>query len=208
MRARDEETGDQMDDVQLRDELVTMLNAGHDTVTDAIGWTMVLLAQNPEHRERVEEVLRVLAGSSPTPQKVAEMPLLGRTFHESLRLHPPAWAFARTSINEDRIGPYRIPAGILVIVSPYVLHHSPRFWDRPNDFDPDRFLPERSEGRHKYAFLPFGTGPRKCTGAGLVAIEAPLVLAAVLQRFDFELKSGSAVSPTLASVCGPKARYG
>ncbi len=196
LRARDDETGEQMDDLQLRDELVTMLNAGHDTVTDAIGWTMVLLAQHPECRAQVrQEVARVLGGKRPTPQTLTEMPLLGRVFHESLRLHPPAWAFARTSIEEDQIGPYRIPAGILVIISPYVLHHSPRFWERPGVFDPDRFLPERSDHRHKYAFLPFGTGPRKCIGAGLVAIEAPLVLAAILQKFDFELKDKMEVRP-------------
>lgn len=196
LRSRDAQTGEQMDDVQLRDELVTMLNAGHDTVTDAIGWTMVLLAQNPEHRIRARaEVLQALGDQNPTPETLANMPYLARVFHESLRLHPPAWAFARTSINEDTIGSYRIPAGILVIVSPYVLHHSQRYWDRPHEFDPDRFLPEKSQARHKYAFLPFGTGPRKCIGAGLAAIEAPLVLAAILQRFDFELMSGGSVVP-------------
>lgn len=195
LAARDEETGEAMDDKQLRDELVTMLNAAHDTVTDAMTWAIVLLAQHPEHRARArEEVGRVLNGRPPTAASVTDMPFLGRVFHEALRLYPPGWVIGRTAINDDRLNGYRIPAGALVMISPYVMHRSPRYWDHPEVFDPDRFLPERSESRPKFAFFPFGGGQRLCIGAGLALLEAPMILASILQRFDFDLPAGHQVA--------------
>jgi cytochrome P450 len=185
--ARDQETGEAMDDVQIRDELVTMLNAGHDTVTDAIVWTMVLLARYPDAKQEARaEVFRICGSASPTVEAVSKMEFLGRVFHESLRLYPPGWAFARTAIHEDSIGEYSIPAGALVLMSPYVVHHSPRFWDNPETFDPDRFLPASAK-RPKFAYFPFGAGPRQCIGASLAMMEAPLILASLLQELDFKL---------------------
>jgi cytochrome P450 len=190
--ARDPETGERMDDLQVRDELVTMWNAGHDTVTDAVVWTLVLLSRHPEAMERVRgEIARAAGLGGPTVQSLNEMEFLGRVFRESLRLYPPAWGFARTAIEEDSIGGYSIPAGALVLLSPYVTHRSPRFWDRPQAFDPDRFLPEASAARPKFAYFPFGGGPRQCIGAGLAMMQAPLITAALVQRFDFELPSGT-----------------
>jgi cytochrome P450 len=194
--ARDEATGEQMDDLQVRDELVTMLNAGSDSISEALTWTLVLLAQHPEHQERARsEVARVLHGEPATVSSLSEMPLLGCIFHESLRLYPPAWVFARTAIAEDRIGRCKIPAGALVIVSPYVMHRSRRFWDEPGLFNPDRFLPERVEARQKSLYLPFGAGPHMCVGASLAATEVPLILVAILQRFKFELAVRKPVTP-------------
>jgi cytochrome P450 len=201
IRARDPETGERMDDRQLRDEVVTMLNAGHDTVTDAVVWSLVLLASNPEARERARaEVLQAAGPAWPTAASLNAMEFLGRAFRETLRLYPPAWGFARSALNADTIGGYTIPAGGLVIVSPYVMHRSPRLWDRPEVFDPDRFLPAASAARPKFAYFPFGSGPRMCIGAGLAAMEAPLIVAALLQRFDFTLPPGTAVgvSPRLS----------
>jgi cytochrome P450 len=196
-RARDPETGEGMDDLQLRDEIVTMLNAGHDTVTDAIVWTLVLLATNQEAQARArEEVLRVAGSGSPNAAALNGMEFLGRVFRETLRMRPPAWGFARTAIRADSIGGYTIPAGGLVLMSPFVTHRSPRFWDRPLVFDPDRFLPEASAGRPKFAYFPFGSGPRMCIGANLASMEAPLVVAALLQRFVFELPPGTTVEPS------------
>jgi len=186
--ARDQETGEAMDDLQIRDELVTMLNACHDTVTDAIVWTMVLLARHSDAKQKARaEVLRICGSESPTVEAVSKMEFLGRVFHESLRLYPPGWAFARTAIREDSIGGYSIPARALVLMSPYVMHRSPRFWDKPEIFDPDRFLPESSAKRPKFAYFPFGAGPRQCIGASLVMMEAPLILASLLQQLDFKL---------------------
>lgn len=194
VRARDPETGEAMDDRQLRDEVVTMLNAGHDTVTDAVVWTLVLLAQHPEARARArEDVQQATGGARPTPEALEAMPYLGRVFRESLRMWPPAWGFGRTAIEADEIGGYAIPAGALVVVSPWVVHRSPRFWDRPEAFEPDRFLPQASAGRPKLAYFPFGAGPRMCIGSGLASMEAPLIVASLLQRFDFTLPDGFVV---------------
>jgi cytochrome P450 len=188
VRARDPETGERMDDRQLRDEVVTMLNAGHDTVTDATVWTLVLLAQHPEIQERVrEEVERTAGPSGPTAATLPSMDFLGRVFRETLRLYPPAWGFGRTALQPDTFGPYTVPAGGLVIISPYVMHRSPRLWDRPEVFDPDRFLPAASAARAKFAYVPFGSGPRMCIGANLAMMEAPLIVASLLRRFDISL---------------------
>ena len=188
VRARDPETGERMDDRQLRDEVVTMLNAGHDTVTDATVWTLVLLALHPEVQARVrDEVERTAGAEGPSAASLPAMDLLGRVFREALRLYPPAWGFARTAMQPDTFGPYTVPAGGLVIMSPYVMHRSPRLWDRPEAFDPDRFLPAASAARPKFAFLPFGSGPRMCIGATLAMMEAPLIGASLLRRFEVSL---------------------
>jgi cytochrome P450 len=196
VKARDAETGQSMDEVQLRDELVTMLNAGHDTVTDSIVWSLVLLARHPHAMQQVRDEVAVTCGSSwPSVESIQKMEFLGRVFHEALRLCPPAWAFARTSIAEDRFGDYRVPAGSLMIMSPYVVHRSPRYWSDPLKFDPDRFLPSRSADRPKFTYFPFGAGPRQCIGAFLAMMEAPLILATLVQRLDFEIPGAANVKP-------------
>lgn len=201
VRAQDPETGERMDDRQLRDEVVTMLNAGHDTVTDATVWTLAMLALHPEIRACVRDEVRRAAGTSaPTAASLQSMDLLGRVFRETLRLYPPAWGFARTAREADTFGAYTIPAGGLVIISPYVMHRSPRLWDRADVFDPDRFLPSASSERPKFAYVPFGSGPRMCIGANLAMMEAPLIVASLLQRFDFTLAPDTslAASPRIS----------
>src|ERR1019366_5509141 len=132
----------------------------------------ILLAQHPEFQRPLREELRRVAGSQwPTLESLKELDLLGRVIHESLRLYPSAWAFARTALSEDEIGGYRIPAGSIVAISPYAMHRSRRLWDDPLRFDPDRFLPERSAGRPRFAYFPFGGGQRQCIGAGLAMVE-------------------------------------
>jgi cytochrome P450 len=194
--ARDRDVEGGMDDVQVRDELVTILNAGHDTVTDSIVWTMVLLSRHPETKEAVRSEVIRLAGAGPvTVESVLKMELLGRVFHESLRLYPPGWAFARTALHHDSLGEFAIPAGALVVISPYVVHRSSRFWNNPERFDPDRFLPGPSAGRQKFTYFPFGAGPRQCIGASLAMMEAPLILASILQRCDFQILNPAEVKP-------------
>jgi cytochrome P450 len=207
--ARDPETGEAMDDVQLRDEIVTMLNAGHDTVTDAIVWTIVLLSQHREAQERARaEVRRVAGGDWPAAAALEQMEFLGRVFREVLRLYPPAWGFGRTSIHADTLGGYRIPAGCVVVMSPFIMHRSPRFWERPELFDPDRFLPAASAARPKFAYFPFGSGPRMCIGANLAMLEAPLIVAALLQRFEFELAPETVVTLSPRISLRPGGRVG
>jgi cytochrome P450 len=186
--ARDE-GGDGMTDLQLRDELATMLIAGHDTVTDLIVWTLVVLSRYPELKRSLREEVRGAAGSDGvTFESLKKMDLLMRVLHESLRLYPPGWAFARTAHARDDLGGFEIPAGAVVVLSPYAMHRSPRYWDRPEVFDPDRFLPERSAGRPRFTYFPFGGGQRQCMGQGLALLEAPLILAAILHRLDFEIE--------------------
>ena len=197
MGARDEETGEGMSDRQLRDELVTMLIAGHDTVTDAAVWTMVLLAQHPEYAAQLREEIRRVAGDGwPSVESLKELDLLGRVIHESLRLYPPGWVFARTALADDEIGGYRIPAGAIVAMSPYVMQRSKRYWDDPLRFDPDRFLPERSTGRPRFVYFPFGGGQRQCIGQGLAMIELPLLLVGILRNFEFEIDDAASIAPS------------
>jgi len=154
------------------------------------------LAQHPDAKQRARaEVLRVAGSSFPTLESLSKMEFLGRVFHEALRLYPPGWAFARTAIQADSFGEYSIPAGALLVMSPYVTHRSPRFWEDPDRFDPDRFLPERSAARPKFTYFPFGAGPRQCIGASLVMMEAPLILASILQQCEFELLNSGGVKP-------------
>jgi cytochrome P450 len=205
VRAQDPETGERMDDRQIRDEVVTMLNAGHDTVTDATVWTLVLLAQHPDVQARVrDEIERTAGAGGPSAASLPAMDLLGRVFRESLRLYPPAWGFARTALHPDTFGQYTVPAGGLVVISPYVMHRSPRLWDRPEAFDPDRFLPAASASRPKFAYVPFGSGPRMCIGAGVATMEAPLIVASLLRRFDISLAPDQNLEPSPRISLRPK----
>jgi enediyne biosynthesis protein E7 len=125
-------------------------------------------------------------------------------FRETLRLYPSAWGFARSALEPDTFGPYTIPKGGLVIMSPYVMHRSPRLWDRPDEFDPDRFLPANSASRPKFAYFPFGSGPRMCIGANMAMLEAPLIVASVLRRFEVSLPEDQDLTPSPRISLRPK----
>ena len=189
--ARDEQTGESMSDREIRDELMTMIQAGNDTVADTIAWTWYLLAKHPEVRERVEsEVDSTLQGRTPGLEDLPALSYTNRVVMESMRIYPSAWGFGRTALKEDVIGGYRIPPKALVVVSPYVTHRRPDLWENPETFDPDRFLPERSQGRPRFAYFPFSAGPRKCIGAGIAMVEAPMVVAMAAQRYRLSVPAG------------------
>jgi cytochrome P450 len=196
LEARDEETGAAMSDRELRDEVMTLLLAGHETTANALSWTLYLLSKNPGERRKLEaEVDRALDGHAPT---FAELPALSyarMVIEESMRLFPPAWIFGRTAKGDDVVGGYRIPAGSLVVISPFVTHRYAAFWPNPEGFDPERFSPEASEGRHKYAYIPFGGGPRICIGNHFALLETQVVLAMIVQSFRLELVPGAVVEP-------------
>jgi cytochrome P450 len=196
VHARDEETGEAMSDRQLRDEVMTIFLAGHETTANALAWTWLLLARFPEARRRLAaELEQVLGARTPT---VADLPYLTYTemvLRESMRIYPPVWAVSRRAEGDDEIGGYPIPRGALVIISPYVTHRHPAFWEHPERFDPERFAPERHEGRHRYAYFPFGGGPRKCVGEAFAMMEARLVLAMAARRFRLDLEPGHPVEP-------------
>ncbi len=191
MNATDADTGEQMDDAQLRDEVMTIFLAGHETTANALSWTFYLLSKNPEWARRVRaEVLEVLGDRSPTAEDVKGLELCKRVLQESMRLYPPAWMTARSPNEDTTLGGYHIPKESLVLASPWVVGRHPAHWTNPEGFDPDRFLPERSEGRHRFAYFPFGGGPRICIGNNFAMMEAQLILATVLRDWNLDLVSG------------------
>jgi cytochrome P450 len=180
----------------LRDEIMTLLATGHDVVCDAITWALYHLMKAPDVERRLTSViLQRLAGRAPTLADLGAMPYLGWVVNETMRINPPAWGMMREAVGPEILCGYPIAAGSRIIISPYVVHRSPKVWDRPLEFEPERFSPERMEGKHRFAFFPFGAGPRQCIGMGVATIEAQLFLASFLSTFRFELEPGQTVRP-------------
>jgi cytochrome P450 len=205
MAARDEETGEPMTDVQLRDEIITIMTAGHETVAIAMGWLWYLLSQHPEIEEKVyQEASSVLQGRpTATLADLGKMPYGKMVIQESMRLYPPVWPIPRVAVSDDQLGPYHIPAGSMVVVSPYVVHRNPDFWPEPEKFDPERFTPEQIASRPRYAYLPFGGGPRICIGNSFAMMQAQLALAMVVQRYKLQLVPGHKVVPAASATTKP-----
>jgi cytochrome P450 len=181
--ARDEGTG--MTDQQVRDETLTLFIAGHETTATALTWTWYLLSQHPEAEARMHrEVDEVLEGRTPTFDDVARLEYTGHVLAESMRLYPPAWAIGRMAAREVSIGGYMLPPGSIALASPLVMHRSASWWP-----EPDRFLPERWESgdpiRHKFAYFPFGGGPRLCIGERFAWMEGMLILATLARKWRF-----------------------
>jgi cytochrome P450 len=169
--------------VEVRNETLALLLAGHETTSNALTWCIDLLTRNPAVlTSLVCEVRSVLNGRSPGVGDLDALPLVHAAVQESIRLYPSVWIVERRAIEDDSIGGYDIPAGAMVYVSPYLLHRDPRFWADPERFDPTRFVDAPKQRRPSY--IPFGAGPHHCIGAHFAMVEARLVLAALLQRFD------------------------
>lgn len=200
MQARDEDTGEGMSDAQLRDEVMTVFLAGQETTALALGWTWCLLSQHPSVRHRLHtEVDSVLSGRTPTVADLPRLSYVERVVKESMRLYPPAWVISRSTIEDDLVGGYRIPAGAIVLLSPYVTHRHPRFWAHPDLFDPDHFEATAQANRPPFAYFPFGGGPRQCIGNSFAMMELVLVVTTVAQRCALDLPVGAAVgtSPSI-----------
>jgi cytochrome P450 len=185
-----------MTDLQLRDEAMTLLLAGHETTALALSWTWYLLALYPEVEEELEaELQAVLGGRSPT---VADLPRLRYTEHvvtEAMRLYPPAYVQCREAIDDCTIGGYHVPRGTTLFIFQWVLHRDPRYFDNPEKFHPDRWADGLAQRLPKYAYFPFGGGPRMCIGNSFAMMETVLVLATMAQRFRMRLVPGHAVTP-------------
>jgi cytochrome P450 len=195
MSAMDED-GSQMTPKQLRDETMTLFIAGHETTAQMLAWTWYLLSQNPAAEARLHEELRdVLAGRSPDPADLGKLPYLYALMHEVLRLYPPAYIVARTSIEPSQIGGYDFPAGATILMSQWVMHRDPRFYDDPDAFRPERWLDGLADKLPAGAYFPFGDGPRRCIGQGFAMLEAAIVIATLAQRFQFRLVPGHPVEP-------------
>lgn len=181
-----------MSDKQARDELFTLFTAGHETTAIALTWCFYLLSQNPHVEERLlrelDEVLgSPAAGRSPTPADLPRLPYARRVFAESMRMYPPAWVTARIAVAEDEIDGVRIRKGDGVVVSPYITQHDPAWWPDPERFDPDRFTEQEEAKRPKYAYFPFGGGPRRCIGEPFAWMEGHLILASVAHRYHLRV---------------------
>lgn len=191
LRAYDAETGEGMDDRQLRDEILTLVIAGHETVASALTWTWYLLAQYPEVEASLHaELQQQLNGRPPTIANLPQLPYTRQVFDEALRLYPPAWLITRRAEAADQLNGYPIPAGALVVISPYVMHRHPTYWPDPTHFRPERFAPDEANKRPRYAYLPFGGGPRQCIGNTFALTEATLILATVGQQYRLALAPG------------------
>lgn len=196
LAARDPETGEGMTDKQLRDEILTIFIAGHETTANALSWTWHLLAQHPEVEAKMRaELDRVLGGRAPTFADLAELKYTRMVFEEAMRLYPPAHTISRTAIGEDWIGGVRIPPGAVMIINIYVTHRNPTLWPEPENFDPERFAPEVIAKRPRFAYLPFGGGPRICIGNGFAVAEAMVILAVLAQRYHLRPAPGHEVKP-------------
>ena len=205
MRAVDEQSGEQMSDQQLRDESMTLLIAGHETVASALAWTWDLLARNPEAEAKLhDELARELGGRAPAADDLPRLWYTEMVFQEAMRLYPPAWIISRKAEDDDEIGGYLIPKGALVVTSPYVTQRMPDLWPEPDVFRPERFNADESAGRRRYAYYPFGGGPRLCIGNGFAMTEAELIMAAVAQRFTLRNVSDKPVAVEPGVTLRPK----
>lgn len=195
--ARDEEgDGEGFDDRQVRDEAMTLFLAGHETTANALCWTWYLLSQHPEIEHRLhEELARVLQGHAPTVSDYARLPYTESVITESMRLYPPAWLIGRRAIERFQVGGFTVPAGALVFMSPYVLHRDQRYFDAPEVFRPERWTPAFKANLPKFAYFPFGGGPRQCIGESFAKMELVLVIATIAQRWRFRLVPGRRVVP-------------
>ena len=204
MQARDED-GSQMSDKQLRDEVLTFLLSGHETTALALTWTWHLLSQHPEVEGKLHEELdRVLAGSAPGFSDMQKLPYTERVIKESMRLYPPAWSLARTVISDFELRGYKIPAGANVVMSQWIMHRHPAYFLEPEKFDPDRWITERAQKLPRFAYFPFGGGPRQCIGAAFAMMEAMLLLATIAQEFRLRTLPNHPVATTPSFTLRPK----
>lgn len=204
MHARDPETGQTMSDQQLRDEMLIIFFAGHETTATLLTWTWVLLAQHPEEEEALhDELQRVLGGRSPTLADLDALPYSRMILDEALRLYPPVAITARDAVEDDEFDGYRIQAGAMVSLNPFLTHRHSEFWERPEAFYPQHFTAERVKARPRYAYFPFGAGPRICLGKHFALLEAILALSEVAQRTRLRLVPGQRIEPIWSGTLRP-----
>jgi cytochrome P450 len=194
LRASDPETGRGMSEIDMRANIVTFINAGHETTANALTWSLYLLSQSPHWRERVEAEIDEKFDPADESDPTERLPVTRAVFEEAMRLYPPAANLVREAISEDWLAGFRIPAGTIVSISPYVLHRHRTLWKNPDDFDPSRFLPGEREEIDRYAYIPFGAGPRVCIGQAFAIQEGLVVLAHLLKRVRLDLFPGHPIA--------------
>lgn len=196
LEARDPDTGGRLSDRLVRDELLFLFLAGHETTASATIWTWYLLSQHPEVESRVhKEIDEVLSGRTPGFDDIANLKYIRAVLFESMRLYPPVHVYARQNIEDDVIRGQRIPAGSLIVIAPWIIHRHKKLWEQPEAFRPDRFLGEKGRPRPRYDYLPFSAGPRTCLGLSFAMTEMAVVVAMLAQRYRLRLVPGHPVEP-------------
>jgi cytochrome P450 len=196
-----------MNEKQVHDEALTLLLAGHETTAVALTWTWYLLSQHPEVEAKLQaELATVLDGRVPTDADLPHLPYTRTVFTEAMRLYPPAWMMTRRTLVEYELGGYTLPAGTFLMLSPYVTHHDARFFPAPEVFDPERWAVPAEAQPPKFAYFPFGGGPRQCVGEGFAWMEGLLLLATLAQQWQMRLVPGHPVVPHPLVTLRP--RYG
>lgn len=208
LMARDEDGSGGMTDTQVRDEALTIFLAGHETTAVALTWTLYLLSQNPAIEARlIEEIDRVLNGRLPTVDDMPQLKYVEQVFAEGMRMYPPAWAIGRMTAEHYTMPGghnWELEPGSIVVMSPYVTQHDARYFPDPERFDPDRWLPERAEGRPKFSFFPFGGGARVCIGERFAWMEGVFLLTVILQRWKLTLDPAQVVEKKALLTLRPK----
>jgi cytochrome P450 len=204
LTARDDD-GNSMSDQQLRDEVITLLLAGHETTALNLSWTWYLLAQHPEVEEKLHaELDAVLAGRPPSASDLPKLQYTDRVIREALRLYPPAWRVFRRTEEPFKAGDYLLPAGSNIVLSQWVTQRDPRWFSEPDRFNPDRWAEEAAAKLPRFAYFPFGGGPRVCIGAGFAMMEATLLLATIAQRYRMRLTTNQRIKPLASITLRPK----
>jgi cytochrome P450 len=200
-----DEDGTQMTDQQLRDEVMTLLMAGHETTANALSWIWMLLSQNPVVEAKLlEELQVVLGGQAPTMADLPQLRYTERVVMESMRLYPPAWAMGRKAVQDCEIGGYSVPAGTQVLMSQWLMHRDSRYFDNPEQFEPDRWADDLAKRLPTYAYFPFGGGSRVCIGKSLALMELTLVVATIAQKFQLTLVPEHPIVLQPSITLGPK----
>jgi cytochrome P450 len=205
LEARDADTGEAMSDQQLRDEVLTIFAAGHETTAHTLSFAFAALAQHPEIQTRLQHELdTVLEGRAPTMTDLEKLTYTTQILNETLRLYPAAPITTPRLVTQDvRLGGFDVPSGAIIIPSVFNIHRHPTYWPEPARWNPERWTPD-FEPAHRLAFMPFGAGPRKCIGNNLAIMEGQLILASLAQRFSFRLKPGQTVELEQAVTLRPK----
>jgi cytochrome P450 len=193
-----------MTDEQLRDECLTIFLAGHETTANALTFAWYLLSQDPDTEAKLHAELDSLGGRLPTVDDIPALRYTYGVFAESLRLFPPAWALGRQAIDDHAFAEAHVPKGSIVLCSQWVMHKDPRYWEQPLTFRPERWMVE-DKARPRFAYFPFGAGPRQCIGEGFAWTEGVLLLAAIAQQFRFRLRPGFELATRAAITLRPKA---
>jgi cytochrome P450 len=205
--AQDPETGLGMSDEQLRDEVMTLFLAGHETTANALGWTIYLLTQHPDISERLAAEVRPCASAIDDLEsefRIKDDDLLSRVIRESLRLYPPVWAIGRRATQDLQIGGTEVSKGAIVLACQWALHRCDKYFSNPIQFDPDRWTAEFQRTLPKYAFFPFGGGARSCIGEGFAWMELRILLTEILRRWRFEIVPGQTVKPKASITLRPE----